>query len=170
MAVQIYCDEDDIKAIIGEYGVSAAVDDDEDGAVAAPEDTYVGAAIERGAVEMNTYLRYQYSLTALATNEWCKWANATLAAYYIRTRRNNPAEQSLIDQVADIRRMLIEIRWGRLAIPGQVPAYDYRPTVSNFRPEIARKANPIRVVKDESTGPDPAAGVDRETSHQPGIN
>lgn len=167
--VTTYCDRDDIIDIAGEASILAAIDDGHDGVESAAETLYVTKAINRAAAEMNVALECQYILSELSGNEWCKWANASLALYFLRTRRNNPAEASVIEAVNSIRTMLEEIRWGRASLPEQSPSFDFTPAVSNMRPELFKVDNPIRVVREESTGGDPDPGIKRNLANQPGI-
>ena len=170
MSVQTYCSTDDVKAIIGEAAYNACLDDDQDGVLSGTESGYATSAIERAAVELNSSLRHQYVLSQLATNEWCKWANAELAAFYLRSRRNNPVEQSHADAVVQIRTELLEMRWGRQQLPQQSPSFEHIPTVSNFTPEIGKYVNPIRVVREESTGVDPVGGRKRNVANLGGFS
>lgn len=166
---QTYCEREDIESILSEAGVLAPIDDDQDGIESDSDAAHITSMIERAAVEMNAAMRHQYHpLSDLASNEWCKWANATLAAYFIRSRKGNPAEQSLVDQVIEIRRMLIEIRWGRDQIPDQSPTHGHTPTVSNFQPELIKTFAPIRVDVEESTGETPHSSLKRNVAKLPG--
>lgn len=166
MPVQTYCDRADINSLIGEASVLACIDDDQDGLESAAESAIVASVIERAAVEMNAAIRHQYILSDVADNAWCKWANAQLAAYMLRTRRNNPAEQSHIDAVTDIRRLLLEVRWGRDQLPDQSPSHNHIPTVSNFRPELNNPNGPIAVDAQQSTGEAPGGNRKRNVAKQ----
>jgi hypothetical protein len=166
MPVQTYCSQSDIESLIGVEGVVASVDDSENGANASPETTYITDAIERGAVEINGLIIYQYRLADVASNAWLKWANAWLAAYHLRMRRGNEPEPGIAAEVQEIRRILNEIRWGRFQLSGQLPSFNVRPTVSTLTPELWRTDNPIRVDVDESVGGTPPDGIKRNTSGQ----
>jgi hypothetical protein len=139
-----------------------------DGAESAAETLIVTSIIERAAVEMNHALYQQYVLSELADNDWCKWCNATLTAYYLFQRRGNAPPASIIEDAQRFRESLEQIRWGRDSVPEQSPSFDHTPTVTNFRPEIHKTDNPVRVSKDESTGPEPEGNRKREYSDQPG--
>lgn len=166
---QTYCEREDIEAILSEAGVLAPIDDDQDGLESASDELHIASMIERAAVEMNAAFRHQYDpLSALASNVWCKWANATLAAYYIRSRKGNQVEGSLQDAAIDIRRMINEIRWGRDSIPDQSPTHEHTATVSNFQPELIKTYAPIRVDTEESTGSSPSSAVKRNVAKLPG--
>jgi hypothetical protein len=146
-----------VESIIGAPALLACIDDDQDGVESLEDAAYIDGAIERAAVEMNESLRCQYILSALATNDWCKWCNAYIACWFLFERRANPVPPGIIDAVQTYREKLSEIRWGRFSVPEQSPAFDNRPAVSNFTPELRQRDNPIRVIQEECTGgkPDP---------------
>lgn len=166
MPVQTYCSRSDIEAVIGEASVLACIDDDQDGQESSTEKLIVTSVIERAALELNAALRHQYILSDVADNDWLKWANAQLAAYMLRTRRNNPAEQSHLDTVTEIRRMMVEIRWGRDQLPDQSPSFSHIPTVSTFRPELNNPNGPIAVDVQQSTGEAPGGNRKRNVAKQ----
>jgi len=165
MATQTYCDRDDVEDILSDAGVLAMIDDDEDAAEAGTETLRITAAIERAAERMNFWLARRYTLRDLASNAWCKWANATLAALKLSTRRNNPAPQSLVDEANDIMEMCKAVAEQPLAvIPDQPESFDMRPTVTN--PRVDRgfwDESPVKVDPELSTGPKPADGIKRST-------
>ena len=166
---QTYCVRADVESILGVAGVLACIDDNQDGAEAAGETTEVTNAIERAAVEMNSSLRNQYVLSELADNDWCKWCNAYLAAYYLTNRKNNPPSASVADEIIRFRDQLGEARWGRFQVPEQAPSFQHTPTVSNFNVELQKLDTPIRVVTEESTGSAPTnPNIKRETAFNPG--
>lgn len=168
MAIQTYCDRSDLEDIIGAAAVFASIDDDQNGVESASETLLVTRAIERAANKINGYVEHQYKLADVAANEWLTWANAVMACYALRTRRNNPAEQSITDDYNEVSRMLIEIRWGRDQLPNQAPSFNHLPTVSNFQPELNKGVMPIRVDEEESTGNTPSGAVKRFTAKTPG--
>lgn len=168
----IYCTRLNVQSLIGEAGLLAVVDDNSDGVENPTETQYITDAIVRGAVEMNEALSKQYVLSDLSGNDWCKWCNAYIAAYFLFERRGNPVPVGIVDAVQTYKEKLSEIRWGRFQVPEANPSFDNRPAVSNFTVELGKYANPIRVFTDESTGgnPDPtvAGTIKRHKSFQPG--
>lgn len=166
---QTYCTRADIESIVGQPGVLACIDDDRDGAEVAGETAHVTNAIERAAVEMNAALSNQYpTLSSLASNAWCKWCNAYLAAYMLYARRGNPPPHIVIEAVGDYREKLAEARWGRFQIPEQLPENETIATVSNFQPELHRRTGPISVDVEQSTGASPQGGRKRNVADMPG--
>lgn len=166
---QTYCVQADIESILSASGALACVDDAE---VGSGGTGHITNAIERAAVKMNAAIGRQYTpLSDLASNDWCKWANATLAAFYLSTRRNNPAPATLADQVKEIEELLDEIAWGKRTIPDAVPSFNQLPSVTNFTVEPGRIVAPVRVNRDESTGSDPPSDGQRKRyyANQPGI-
>lgn len=166
MAVQTYCDREDIEAIIGKPSVLACIDDDEDGLENPEDEDKITSVIERAASEINGYIRHQYVLTDVTNNAWLKWANAQLASYLLRTRRNNPAEASHVDAIQEVRKLLVEVRWGRDQLPDQSPSFNHTATVSNFRIELGNPVSPVAVDTDQSTGPNPVGSRKRNIARQ----
>lgn len=167
-----YCNRLNIQSLIGQSALLACIDDNVDG-VENPEETqYITDCITRAAVEMNEALCKQYVLSDLNNNDWCRWCNAYIAAWFLFERRGNPVPPGIIDAVQTYKDKLAEIRWGRYQVPQANPSFDYRPAVSNFVPELGKYSNPIRVFQDESTGgePDPTQSglVQRHKAFTPG--
>jgi hypothetical protein len=161
-----YCVKSDLESIIGEAAVRSASDDSR---TAVGDDTLVTSAIERAAVEMNGSLRVQYpTLSALTSNDWCKWCNAYLGCLYLLARRNNKTPASVVEECNTYRAQLEDIRWGRWSIPEQLPQGDHRASVSNFTVELNKIANKVRVDEDESTGDTPGSNIKRNPANQPG--
>lgn len=146
----------------------ACIDDDQDGVESVAESAYVTDAITRAAVEMNGKLRQQYTLSELSANDWCKWCNAYLAAWYLGARRNNPPAPSVISVVDMYREQLELASWGRFQLPEQAPSFEHIPAVSNFAPELGKVSNPIRVITEESTGAVPGGNRKRNVARQAG--
>jgi phage gp36-like protein len=104
---QTYCTKTDIEAIWPPASLLASVDDDASGTLSATEDGYITRAIERAANFINSRLEARYRLTDLASNTWCRDANAAIAAYWLSNRRGAavPALQQQYDAyVAAARR------------------------------------------------------------------
>ena len=166
MAVQTYCVRADIEDIFGTAGVKAHIDDDHSGGESSAETTVVTKVIERAAVRMNQVLDQRYILSELATNDWCKYANATIAVYMLMTRRGNPAPQDVEREFRETMEFLDDVRLGIAKIPQANESFETIPTVSNFEPERGRRSAPIRVATEESTGTAPAGGRKRRTARR----
>lgn len=165
---QTYCVTSDVEFVLSAAGVTACLDDYEDGQRSTAEDALVVRAIEIAAGKINQRVRHQYKLTDLAAgNDWLRDTNAYLAAKTLAERRGNPAPQSLMEECKDREMLLEQIRWGREQIPEQLPSFDHSPTVSNFEPELGRVNNPIRVRQNESTGEQPLPPIKRWPSNGP---
>lgn len=169
MASQTYCVASDVEYVLSAAGVTACLDDHEDGQRSVAEDALLTRAIDIAAGKINAKVRYQYKLTDLAAgNDWLRDCNAYLAAKSLAMRRGNPLPESLAQECKDYEATLERIRWGRDKIPDQLPSADHTPAVSNFIVEQRKIDNPVRVVKEESTGDDPADGVKRPAARIPG--
>ncbi len=154
-----YCDEDDVKSILSEHGVNAFTDDDLDGV---SDGTLVQDAIDRvAAIDIDFVLNQRYRLADLANNEWCRWANAILAACAITERRNMPGSESLSRLRTTILEQLKGIGQGARKLPGEPERFDHLPAVTNYHPERWRGDMPIRAVRERSTGDDPQPPVRR---------
>jgi phage gp36-like protein len=136
MTLQTYCTAADLEAIWDPDLLLASVDDDEDAVLDALEQTYIDRAIERAAGRMNAYLEVRYTLTALASNTWCRDANAAIAVYLLSIRRGETAPAVLQEQYDAYFDELKEIAAGRLNIaPGANP-FSFGPSVTNFQFDI----------------------------------
>jgi phage gp36-like protein len=132
MATQIYCTKADIEAIWPAASVLASVDDDANGTLSATEASYIDRAIERGANFVNARLEMRYRLSDLATNTWCRDANAAIAAYWLSTRKGAAAPAQLQQQYDAYVAALADIVSGRIKLPQQAESFDITPGVSNF--------------------------------------
>ena len=165
MAVQTYCDQDDIESLISSAGLNEFIDDDEDAVIVAGETAFVTDAIEMAAVEINAAVGRRYKLADVTANAWLKWANATLAAFYLVQRRlNGVPSNDLVDRVDRTRTHLEDLRKGQFQLPEQAESFDDLPTVTNYAVETYRHNAPVRVRTNESTGGAPPSGVMRKTA------
>lgn len=159
-----WCAITDVQAILSTAGATAALDDDETGSLSAGEIVYGTNMIELAAVEMNASLERQYKLADLASNGWCKWANAVLAAMFICGRRTNPVPQTLADWSQVVRDALAQIMYGRMPVPEANPSFEDLPTVSVMTPVLGANGNPMRVDTVLSTGTAPVASRKRNVA------
>ncbi len=150
MATQIYCTKTDIEAIWPPAELLASVDDDGGGTLSATELGYIDRAIERGANFINARLEMRYRLNDLAANTWCRDANAALAAYWLSTRRGDPAPDHLQQQYDAYVTALTEIAAGRLKVPQQVDSFDTSPGLLNFEIDLGQPYRKARVVDETS--------------------
>jgi len=139
MATQTYCTKTDIEAIWPAASLLASVDDDTSGSLSATEEGYITRAIERAANLMNARLELRYTLSDLASNKWCRDANAAIAAYWLATRRGDPAPAQLTQQYTAYVADLADIAAGKLKVPGAIESYDQTPGVTNFEVNMNRE-------------------------------
>jgi len=135
---QTYCAKADIEAIWPPADLLASVDDDTSGTLSATEEGYITRAIERAANLMNARLELRYSLADLAANKWCRDANAAVAAYWLATRRGDPAPAQLTQQYAAYVADLADIAAGKLKVPEAIESFDQTPGVTNFAVNMNR--------------------------------
>jgi phage gp36-like protein len=129
---QTYCTRADIEAIWPPTSLLASVDDDANGTLSATEESYITRAIERAANFMNAKLELRYRLTDLAANAWCRDANAAIAAFWLATRRGDPAPAQLAQQYDAYAAALSAIAAGWLKVPQASESFDTAPGVTNF--------------------------------------
>jgi phage gp36-like protein len=129
---QTYCLKADIEALWTAAAVLASVDDDSSGTLSATEEGYITRAIERAAERMNAYLEERYVLSELASNTWCRDANAAIAAYLLSIRRGTAAPAPFQSQYDSLMSDLFEIACGRLKVPQARESIDNLPSVTNF--------------------------------------
>ena len=144
---QTYCLKADIEALWTVAAVLASVDDDTSGALSAAEEGYITRAIQRAAERMNAYLEERYVLAELATNTWCRDANAAIAAYLLSIRRGSSAPAPFQLQYDSLMSDLFEIARGRLKVPEAKESVDTTPTVSNFTVNLSGTEDRIHKVE-----------------------
>ena len=133
---QTYCVKADIEAIWPPGSLLASVDDDTSGTLSVTEEGYITRAIERGANFINARLEMRYRLVDLASNAWCRDANAAIAAYWLATRRGSPAPDHPEQQYDAYLTTLAEIAAGRMKVPGAKESFDVTPEVINFEARL----------------------------------
>jgi phage gp36-like protein len=141
-----YCTKADIEAIWPPADLLASVDDDATGTLSPTEEGHITRAIERAANLINSSLAMRYDVAELASNAWCRDANAAIAAYWLSTRRGLAAPAQLQQQYDAYLANLAEIVAGRLKVPDAPETDDHKPSVTNFTTDLAapwQKAVPI---------------------------
>ena len=144
---QTYCLKADIEALWTAAAVLASVDDDSSGTLSVTEEGYITRAIERAAERMNAYLEERYVLSELASNTWCRDANAAIAAYLLSIRRGSSAPAPFQSQYDSLMSDLFEIACGRLKVPQARESVDNVPSVTNFAVNLGGMGERIRVVE-----------------------
>lgn len=164
-----YCVTADVEFVLSAAGVTANLDDTEAGVRSAEMEDWIDRAIDIAAGKINAKVRHQYKISDLdgSGNTWLRDTNAYLAAMTLATRRGNPCPESLVRECEERLALLNEIRWGRESIPEQAPSFDHTPAASNYRPELYKIDNPIRVDTGESTGDAPPTSVKRPVANSP---
>jgi len=147
---QTYCTKSDIEAIWPPADLLASVDDDASGTLSAMEETYITRAIERAANFMNSRLEMRYRLADLAASAWCRDANASIAAYWLATRRGAAAPAQLQQQYDAYVAQLAEIAAGRMKVPEQAESFPALPGVTNFEIYLDEPHRKARRVGDTS--------------------
>ncbi len=144
---QTYCLKSDLEAVWTAAAVLASVDDDSSGTLSATEEGYITRAIERAAERMNAYLEERYILSELASNTWCRDANAAIAVYLLSIRRGDTAPAPFQLQYDGLMSDLYEIARGRLKVPEASESVDNVPSVSNFAADLSGTGERIQVLK-----------------------
>jgi phage gp36-like protein len=129
---QTYCIQADIEAIWPPGSLLASVDDDASGTLSPTEEGYITRAIERAANFINSRLEMRYRVADLATNTWCRDANAAIAAYWLSTRRGAAAPAHLQQQYDAYLAALADIAAGRMKVPEADDSFDMSPGLTNF--------------------------------------
>lgn len=125
IAANVYCTADDIRDVLSAAGVTLSSDD-------SPPST-LGNAIAKAGNRIDLYLARFYEPADLAQSDLVKdWA-ATIAAYVLRTRRGNPAPESLQFALETVLGDLEEIKKGQNDIPGIARRKSYAPGLSVMR-------------------------------------
>jgi phage gp36-like protein len=148
--MQTYCTKTDIEAIWPPDDLEASVDDDVSGTLSATEEGYITRAIERAANLINSRLALRYTLADLATNTWCRDANAAIAAYLLSTRQGVAAPAHFQQQYDEYLDDLDRIAAGRLRVPEAPESNTPGPSVSNFTVDLDEPVKKV-VVLDETS-------------------
>lgn len=146
-----YCTQSDIEAIWPPDDLLASIDDDASGTLSATEEGYITRAIERAANLINARLEMRYSLADLASNEWCRDANAAIAAYLLSTRQGAAAPAHLQQQYTAYVADLGEIAAGRLKVPDAPETHESGPTVTNFNVDLSQPHRKAQRIEETST-------------------
>ncbi len=154
----VYCVTADVDFVLSADGKVIRTDDNEDGT---EDNGVVTNAIQIAAVEMNFYLERRYKLSGLTSNEWCKWANAYMAAYYLDTRLGNPAAPAIAQQRDDFIDKLKLIATAGYRVPETTEAFNFLPRMTNYREELQNRREKVVVTPETSVGPPPPSGVKR---------
>lgn len=130
-----YCTRSDVESVWTPAAVLAAADDDASGTLSAGEANHITEAIERGAGQLNAVLDQRYDVTQLASNAWCRDANAVFAAYFLAARKSSDDPPPMLAILfAWYRDTLADIGRGVLKVPQAAETHDNVPSVSNFSP------------------------------------
>lgn len=146
-----YCTKADIEAIWPPADLLASVDDDASGTLSATEEGYITRAIERAAGLINSRLAVRYELADLGASDWCRDANAAIAAFFLANRRGTAVPAHLQQQYDAYLATLEEIAAGRLRVPDVGESHDHRPSVTNFFPSLAEPFRKAQRVDETST-------------------
>jgi phage gp36-like protein len=149
--MQTYCTQSDLEAIWPPDDLLDSVDDDASGTLSATEEGYITRAIERAANLMNARLAVRYSLADLATNTWCRDANAAIAAFLLATRRGAAAPAQLTEQYETYGKLLDRIAAGFLRVPAAAESFQPGPSVTNFSIDLSQPHRKAVVVEETST-------------------
>jgi phage gp36-like protein len=151
MSVTPYCTQSDVETILSSQGVTARVDDDDNGA----NDTgIVTACIEQASVTLNRYLLSRYDVATVSACSWAKWACAYCAAVYVMARRGLPVAESIQAEWKEFTETLESIRKGAQEMIGDTgpaaPRNTLGPRVSNLVIDGRYKRQKIRVTPSNS--------------------
>lgn len=150
--------QSDVESILSPHGVASMADDDDDGTGDAG---IVSAMLERAsALMIEPKIARTYILSETTSNDFLKWAQATIAACMLSARRNMPAPSQLESDQQQILDFLDQVRQGRERLPNQPDSFDYKPTVSNMKIQRGHRM-PARVVQQISTGNAPHPSIRR---------
>lgn len=146
-----YCTKADIEAIWPPASLLASVDDDVSGTLSATEEGYITRAIERAAGHMNTRLAVRYDLADLAASDWCRDANAAIAAFFLANRRGVAVPAHLQQQYDAYEASLNEIAAGRQRVPDVADSHDHAPSVTNFIADLSEPFRKAQRIDETST-------------------
>jgi phage gp36-like protein len=149
--MQTYCTKTDLEALWPPDDLLDSVDDDTSGTLSATEEGHITRAIERAANLMDARLAVRYQLADLATNTWCRDANAAIAAFLLATRRGLAAPAQLTQQYEAYVLLLDRIAAGFLRVPEAAESFEPGPSVTNFAIDLSEPYRKAAVVEETST-------------------
>jgi phage gp36-like protein len=158
--LQTYCTQEDVEALLSEFGVLDRLDDDQDGTADAGLMT---AGIAKASADVNQRLLQRYDVSQLLLSDWVKYCTAHLATAWLCRRRGLTVPEELAAEVKTYLDDLKRIRDGHddLSVNDglALPSVDSTPTVSNMIVDGRYRRNKVRRVPSTSSGQHPAGGL-----------
>jgi hypothetical protein len=139
-----YTTQAEMEGLFSTVGVADRLDDNDNGAIAAPETTYLDQIITYATNRLNQYLLQYHTDEDMSTNDWCREKATVIACYLLSRRRGNAAQFE-----AEYAEILAYLK-GYPNYVGQIPFLPLRhekgPALSNLVIDD-RRMNKIRVVR-----------------------
>lgn len=123
-APYIYCTYPRIQNILGVTGAKFKLDD-------VPPDEF-GDAVNAACDDVDLYCWQRYSQAQLQSSDLIAVWAATRAAYYLSTRRGNPAPAPLTVRFVDTTKKLEGVQAHKLSVPRLAQLKSFAPTMSNM--------------------------------------
>lgn len=160
--VTLYAAAADVQFVWSEFGATARLDDDQDGA---EDPNLMNLALQKASLDVNRYLIQRYTVAVIAASTWARWATAYFAASIIATRRGNTLPTDLEAEIQRYRDDLQRIRDGKDHLQSDTglatPRNDSRPAVTNFGVDGRYPSQKIRRKPNISTGPAQNSALER---------
>lgn len=146
------CTQADMERILASYGVREYADHDDNGVI----DTGVlDDCIDQASGEVLIWLGQRYSVASLAAQSLVVRWTATVACYFLTTRRGNPPPTSLeaeFHRLMDFPEGLLPlIGTGRVDLNGVSLKANLTPSMSNVTLDRRYRQSKIRVTQPNST-------------------
>ena len=141
-----------MERLMSSYGVEQYSDHTEAGS---PDTSVIDDCIDQASGEIAMYLGQRYDVSSLSTNELVnRWA-ATVASYFLTTRRGNPTPDSLKTEfmrLMDFDTGIIpRVGRGEIRLDGVAPRADMTPSFSNMTIDRRYPVSKTRVVHQTSS-------------------
>lgn len=158
MSNSMYCDNDDIAAVMSEYGLRLASEDT--GLTPLEDQVNIDDCRGRASQRIDMYLVKRYDLTTVGNHRWVRQTAAVFAAVCLNKRRGGTVPAELQREYDDLLAELREIRDGQMELDGVAPRAADTPSMSNVRVDMRYRTNKMRVENQISTGR-PVSDVER---------
>ena len=142
-ATYLYCDIARVQNILGATGTTLRLDD-------VPPDQY-GDAVNQACDDIDEACWERYSPDQLLSSDWVATIAATLAAWYLSTRRGNSPPGGIALREKRAREKLQKVKDRSISIPRLAQLKSYAPVMSNMS-TVMRPFPRATVEKTRSTG------------------
>lgn len=142
-----YCVQTDVEHVLTTEGVVWTSADQELDA-----ETVIANDIARAGTVIDQYLSDRYAVATLESNQWVRWAAATIAARYLSTRGGNPVPTGIQVEYDRVVEFMAQVQAGVNSLPGATERVIPGIAMSNLQVDSRWATRKVRVVPEISIG------------------